>query len=888
MKKQKVCALLCVAALSTATVTPTMAADNVADAQAITQSSEVTEKTEASEATPDVQEEQDSQNADETVQEETPEQEEQKGTVQNAQDAGNTPSANENSALTAQNGTAAAQSGEGEEEAEVKNGWYEDEDGNYFYYENDKMFTNVIAEIEDEDGTHGYYFGDNGIMLRDSQEWISYWDKEKQEWITGYIWADENGYLRQGWYGDEYFGSDYTKYRNQVLEEGDNYYYFDSDGKMLRNQEVVVQGVLYRAGDDGILTLVDTKGQNGWKKSGEDWYYYKDGKMLQDTFEVINGSKYYFYYNGVMASGHFWVNDNEYWAEPGGQIVEKKNTWHYSGQLGKWLWFNSEGVVVRNQVLKIGDAEYYFDWDGIMQTGVFTCYADDEKDKVLYANTSGAIDRSQGWKLVNGSWYYVKANGEAAHDEIITVGGKRYYMSSEGIMQSGNFYVWDGEKSYEYYTDNSGVIITNNWVLDQLEWYFTDNEGNILKNQWHGDFYLTETGSMAVGVTQIGDKTFIFDENGHKVMTLEDQKTGWHLADGDWYYVDNGTLPTGWKDDMYYLENGKMLTNSLVPAKNTPGRYSYVGQDGTCVSGWVQRMNDWMYLEKDEKTGDIVAVNDGWRNINGTRYYFEDGFMVSNDLVEINGTLNKFSGSGAWQGEVKGTCWVLMEYGDWRYVENGSPVEPGKKTINGATYYFEGRGYMKRNSALCDEKTGNYYWINNDGHLDTTAGWKKTPWNEWFYVENGKLVSGTTKKIGGTEYTFYTGGHMIASTLEYNSESGKYFLHDESGKKIDVSREGWYKVTYEGEAIWYYFKDGKPYDGMLGNYFLSYGRMITGIYGTSKGLYLFDQNGILQKNGWKLYDGSWYYAGTTGRLYTGEHRIGGVKYVFDRNGRWVK
>ena len=156
---------------------------------------------------------------------------------------------------------------------------------------------------------------------------------------------------------------------------------------------------------------------------------------------------------------------------------------------------------------------------------------------------------------------------------------------------------------------------------------------------------------------------------------------------------------------------------------------------------------------------------------------------------------------------------------------------------------------MKRNSALYDEKTGNYYWINNDGHLDTTAGWKKTPWNEWFYVENGKLVSGTTKKIGGTEYTFYTGGHMIASTLEYNSESGKYFLHDESGKKIDVSREGWYKVTYEGEVIWYYFKDGKPYDGMLENYFLSYGRMITGIYGTSKGLYLFDQNGILQKYG---------------------------------------
>ena len=36
MKKQKVCALLCIAALSTATITPAMAADNTADAQVTT------------------------------------------------------------------------------------------------------------------------------------------------------------------------------------------------------------------------------------------------------------------------------------------------------------------------------------------------------------------------------------------------------------------------------------------------------------------------------------------------------------------------------------------------------------------------------------------------------------------------------------------------------------------------------------------------------------------------------------------------------------------------------------------------------------------------------------------------------------------------------------
>lgn len=64
--------------------------------------------------------------------------------------------------------------------------------------------------------------------------------------------------------------------------------------------------------------------------------------------------------------------------------------------------------------------------------------------------------------------------------------------------------------------------------------------------------------------------------------------------------------------------------------------------------------------------------------------------------------------------------------------------------------------------------------------------------------------------------------------------------------------------------------------------------MMTGCYGISQGLYLFDRNGILQKNGWKLVDGIWYYAGTTGRLYTGERRIGGKTYWFNHNGEWIR
>ena len=65
--------------------------------------------------------------------------------------------------------------------------------------------------------------------------------------------------------------------------------------------------------------------------------------------------------------------------------------------------------------------------------------------------------------------------------------------------------------------------------------------------------------------------------------------------------------------------------------------------------------------------------------------------------------------------------------------------------------------------------------------------------------------------------------------------------------------------------------------------------MITGVYGTSNAFYLFDENGIQQKNGWKLYQGSLYYAGSSGRLYTGERKINGKTYWFDKySGEWIR
>ena len=53
-------------------------------------------------------------------------------------------------------------------------------------------------------------------------------------------------------------------------------------------------------------------------------------------------------------------------------------------------------------------------------------------------------------------------------------------------------------------------------------------------------------------------------------------------------------------------------------------------------------------------------------------------------------------------------------------------------------------------------------------------------------------------------------------------------------------------------------------------------------------IYMFDKDGHLRTNGWICENGTWYYAGKTGRLYTGERKIGGVTYLFDDMGRWVR
>ncbi len=864
MKRKKVCALLCVAAMSVTSVMPAMAADNVVPQETVTVESE-TEPVEEQE---------------ETLPEATPEaDEEQMEEVQQVEESQTVEALNN-------------------DEKAVTDGWYVDDDGNTYYYQNGEMVTSQIVEIEDEDGnTYGYYFYSNGIMLKDDYTWCAHLD-ENNNLIQDQIRADEQGHLLWGWYDSHYYGKDYFMYSNKALEDEGKMYYFDTSGNLVRNQDIVIGDTFYHADDNGVLTKKDVdKEQDGWLEVGENWYYIKKGEILKNTIEEINGDKYYFYPDGKMATGCFVCGKKVLLAEPNGVIVQAGiSQWYYSKQTKKWYWFDELGDVAQNVGVRIDGKNYYFNENGEMQTGAFWANYQ-ETDGTwfsgnVYADTSGAIDRTPGWKQQGQNWYYVDSEGKAARWELVEdINGASYYFDYEGIMQTGKIRNWENNEIYM--ADADGAIMKNGWIQDGLEWHYAGVDGGLYVDKWLDDvFYFNDQGIMVIGKHTIDGTVYVFDENGYKKATIG-KKDGWQLIDGDWYYSENGEPYNGWLDHTYYLYDGKMLTDRGVESEHSTeedSRTSYVDCEGKIVSGWHQGMNGWLYAEKDEY-GDITCVEEGWRKIGGTWYYFEYSEMASDTILQIGDELHQFAASGAWQGAVSGTGWKQTDSGDWYYInDDGKLNTENAKKINGLTYYFWGNGMMAQNEAFPAPATGKDIWINGNGNQDYTTGWKQNRYESysWYYVENGYLVDEGVKIIGGVEYNFGGGGRLRTSEMNYDYETGKTVLYDENGYKTEVST-GWYSMKTYDETAWYYFKDSKPFTGYVGNYYVSYGRLVTGIYYSENGArYLFDENGCLFTGGWIYRWGGWYYAGSTGKLYTGEWTIDGVRYIFNNNGEWVR
>ena len=597
------------------------------------------------------------------------------------------------------------------------------------------------------------------------------------------------------------------------------------------------------------------------------WYYGNDDGSLKTGWFEENGQKYYL--NPTLQVRTFGVYDDTtseykyYLADKYGHVYFKNGWIEDTDQYGNTSWYygNDDGSLYTGW-LTIDNKKYYFMWDGscACDTGNGTgVYEIDGKSYHFEAN--GALDT--GWyrssdKSYGGScWAYSKEDGTVVKRAWIQSGSDWYYLDEDGVAltnttayemktdsgetylvnypdsnyMTGRMYSFDKEGRMlnkagwqkienTYYDGNGNETYTN--------WYYLNTDGTLYNEKWlldNGNWYYFQDGIMVSDrISDIGDETYIFDENGHMLAD------GWKKLYNFWYYLNkNGTGYNGWLNGTYYIDQGKMLTSCY-----TPDGY-FVDANG-CWDKTVPQLtgNGGWKIEYGTPINDTT----GWIMANDRRYYVDpESHQIVTGLHEIDGTTNGFNQAGIWIGNVE-DGWYKDCYDQWHMVKNQKIL----KDQWYGDYYLNSFGSMSVDSfvALCRDQDGTQYYTDmySDGEILAAYG----------VDQNGKWIKGWSK--------------IEAGLWSYDVDRWRYF-----DPQNGIALPGWRMV----DGRWYFFDD--------------YGFMKTGLISDAQDrCYFIEADGTTLKTGWLQFgnEGDWYYFDSNGEGHNGILNYNGKQYCFEK------
>ncbi len=269
------------------------------------------------------------------------------------------------------------------------NGWYVKEDGTKVLYKDGKI---VTSQWYEED-TAWYYLDDTGVAVTDWKEINSIWYYFNKDAVMQTGWQEIDG----TWY---YLDSSGAMLTGWQLING-TWYYFQSNGKMAESTWI---GGSY-VGSSGAW--VQNPVQEGWKQSGNKWWYqYADATYPTSTWKGIGGTWYYFDADGWMATGWKQINNDWFYFDASGAM---KTGWLQNG--GTWYYLTNSGAMATGWI-NDGGTWYYLTESGAMKTGWLKL-----DDNWYYLDASGSM--KTGWFNDGGTWYYLKESGEMAYDTVI-------------------------------------------------------------------------------------------------------------------------------------------------------------------------------------------------------------------------------------------------------------------------------------------------------------------------------------------------------------------------------------------------------------------------------------------------------------------------------------
>lgn len=257
-------------------------------------------------------------------------------------------------------------------------------------------------------------------------------------------------------------------------------------------------------------------------------------------WKTINNKKYYIVNNKISETTG-WIMEKD--LNPN----IKRNDKNYNAQ-----YYLDEDFSVVVGWKQIDDNWYYFNSDGIMQTGWIN------NNGTYYLDDSGVMQT--GWNKINGERYFFTQTGQMVTGKSL-IGDKWYFFSNVGQLQTG-FYTNNGKT---YFSDDDGIMLTNRWV----------------SNSKH-KFYIKSDGTIAIGDIFINGVMEKFNNNGYyqgsdpnnkdylyiKFLNVGDADCAFiKLPSGETVLIDTGT-PESAKSVVDFLNNQNLKTDFFKSSKD--------------------------------------------------------------------------------------------------------------------------------------------------------------------------------------------------------------------------------------------------------------------------------------------------------------------------------
>lgn len=402
-----------------------------------------------------------------------------------------------------------------------------------------------------------------------------------------------------------------TTYEKGWQQDGKGWWYQFEDGTYAKDGYYSLEDdyeTAYMFDENGYMTT-------GWyydyneEYNGGSWYYSDSHGVLQDGWQKIDGTWYYFsessYYMACDGSRTIYADDNDtkgtkYWFEPSGAMITGWYNYAPYSTYGDWVYCNSDGSAYDGWLKENGKWYYINKGDMIASSTILYCKA---ADGSTYYDTYAHSQYDD-----KGNWI--------GNDEIVD----RYYFGRDGVMVEGWYYAEyedaTGYKSNSWLYANGGVI-KSGWVKSGNDWYYTEESGYMLRDTrvYMGDYDET-INENAPKAPEYPDAEDYRKDNGYIDWDAYDAAWDAYEAAYDQYLKDYRAYRAA--NTYVFDANGKMVTG-WYGSKNTYGTtWYYCDSNGSAHDGWVKDGGNWYYIDRG-----LMLRNQ----------YTPDGYFVDNNGV---------------------------------------------------------------------------------------------------------------------------------------------------------------------------------------------------------------------------------------------------------------